>query len=292
MMGTMQIPASSLKYLTVAMALCGLLAMGGCRSAKTSAVKAIGSTSILPFAEMLSEEFNPLDPNCQIEVLGGGSTAGLQAVADHMAEIGMCSRALTPDETTLYAPIVIAWDGLAVVVHPGNPLSELSLEQISDIFSGKVTDWSQVGGQAGPVRIITREEGSGTREAFQKLVMHDKRISRKAVTQESNGAVKELVTNDPGTIGYMSLGLVSGLKTLKVATKDKKSGQVQAVEATSANIVNESYPLRRPFLFVTARGHALSPAARAFVDFVLSPRSQAMLETEGLVKISETRKAD
>lgn len=279
--------------ITLILLLCGVAATAGCRSTRRGAVSAIGSTSIQPFAEMLAEEYNTLDPNYYVEVQGGGSTAGLQAVANHIAEIGMCSRALTPEETEIYDPIVIAWDGLAVVVHPDNPIRELSLEQIRQVFDGSITDWSQLpGGGQGPIRVITREEGSGTREAFQKLVMHDRRIGRKAVTQESNGAVKELVWNDPGTIGYMSLGLIDKLKALSIVVPAKDANAPpQVVRATTENIIGERYPLRRPFLFVTTKGAALTPGARLFIDFVRSPKSQSMLQAEGLVAIREAGKA-
>jgi len=283
------------KQIAMVLMLCGLAAVAaGCRSTRHGAVSAIGSTSIQPFAEMLAEEFNTLDPNYYIEVQGGGSTAGLQAVANHIAEIGMCSRALTAEETESYDPIVIAWDGLAVVVHPDNPINELSLEQIRQIFSGHLTDWSQLpGGKGGLIHVITREEGSGTREAFQKLVMHDQLIGRKAVTQESNGAVKELVWNDPGTIGYMSLGLIDKLKAISIVVKDKDPNAPPAIiHATSENITSQRYPLRRPFLFVTTKGAAMTPGAKLFVDFVLSPKGQSKLQKQGLVPIREARKAD
>ena len=252
---------------------------GGCRRPKGNAV--VGSTSIQPFAEMLSQEFNKRHPDMTIEVQGGGSTAGLQAVSNNMAEIGMCSRGLKKDEEAQYKPIQIAIDGLAVVIHPGNKIDNLSIQQIKNIFSGKIVNWRELGGSDRPIHVITREEGSGTREAFQKLVMGKDRISRKAVTQESNGAVKELVRADQAAIGFMSLGLVGAeLKSLKV----------DGVPATHDMVRAHKYPLIRPFLFVAKSEAAISPPAQAFIDFVLSPAGQGMLEKEGLIgapKINE-----
>lgn len=236
------------------------------------AVNVIGSTSVQPFAEMLAEEFGKTQADVQVEVQGGGSTAGIQAVNTGIAEIGMCSRGLKPEEKGLTA-IPIARDGIAVVVNLSNPVSGLSLRQIRDLFAGRIGNWKDVGGKDQPVRLITREEGSGTREAFTHLVMGKVRIAATALTQESNGAVKELVKGDRSAIGYMSLGLVG--KELKVLAVD-------GVAPSVAEVVAGTYPLVRPFLFVV-KGTP-GEAAQRFVDFVLSPAGQALLEKEGLVR--------
>ncbi|HUU21063.1 MAG TPA: phosphate ABC transporter substrate-binding protein [Phycisphaerae bacterium] len=254
-------------------------------------VNVVGSTSIQPFAEMLSEEYRHRRPGAKVEVQGGGSTAGLQACAEGIADIGTCSRGLKEDEARRFRGITIALDGLAVVVHRSNPVSGLSGAQIRDIFSGAISNWSEVGGNDQPIRLITREEGSGTREAFVKLVMQAKgpaggvsappangqkepaRISRRALTQESNGAVKELVRHDPAAIGYMSLGLVGG--DLNILTVD-------GVHPSTGAVAAGRYPLVRPFLFVV-KGQP-GAEAQAFIDFVLSPSGQQVLEKEGLVR--------
>jgi phosphate transport system substrate-binding protein len=236
------------------------------------AIDAVGSTSIQPFAEMLAQEFNSQHPDSPVEVQGGGSTAGLMAVGNGIAEIGMCSRMLTTEEAGRFTAVTIARDGLAVVVHPSNPVVSLSLAQVKLLFDGQVTNWRDVGGLDRPVRIISREEGSGTREAFTKMVMSKARISRKALTQESNGSVKELVKHDPCAIGYMSLGLVGD---------ELKALRIDGVPAVEAEVQSGRYPLVRPFLFVT-RGPPV-PGAQQFIDFVLSPRGQRMLAKEGLV---------
>ena len=238
------------------------------------AVSVVGSTSIQPFAEMLAQEYNRKHPEENVEVQGGGSTAGLQAVIEGIADIGTCSRSLKQEETG-FTPIVIARDGLAVVVHPSNPVDGLTKEQVRQIFSGDISSWKQVSGQNREIRLISREEGSGTREAFCKLVMEKARISRKAMTQESNGSVKELVKHDPVAIGYMSLGLVGGeLKALKV----------DGVQALPEEVRSGKYPLVRPFLFVV-RGTP-KPQAQKFIDYVLSPEGQSILKKEGLVGAS------
>jgi len=246
------------------------LIIGGGRG---DVVNAVGSTSVQPFAEMLAQAYEDSHPDLYVDVQGGGSTAGLQAAANGLAQIGMCSRELTPDETKEFQDIVIARDGLAIVVHPSNPIEGLSLDQIRRIFAGEIRNWTEVGGPDRPVRPITREEGSGTREAFVKKVMGKVRIAREALTQESNGSVKELVRSDPAAIGYMSLGLVGG---------ELRAVDVDGAAPTSANVLAGKYPLVRPFLFVT-KGKP-SEKAQAFIDFVLSPEGQKMLENEGLVR--------
>ena len=239
---------------------------------RQEAVDVVGSTSIQPFAEMLAQEFSRRHPDTPVEVQGGGSTAGVLAVGNGIADIGMCSRALKKDEAEVFTTVTIARDGLAIVVHPSNAVDGLSLAQVKSVFEGRVTDWKEVGGADRPIRIISREEGSGTREAFMKMVMGNARVSRRALTQESNGAVKELVKHDPCAVGYMSLGLVGGeLKALRVG----------GVAATAEDVRDGKYPLVRPFLFVT-KGPP-SERAKAFIDYVLSPGAQQMLETEGLV---------
>ena len=250
-----------------------LMTCAGCDRASRHSVGLLGSTSLQPFAEVLAEYYAKKNPGQFVEVQGGGSTAGLQAAANRLVDIGMCSRALTAEETNQFKPILIARDGLAIVVNAENPVVGLSLGQLRALFAGRTTNWNEVGGKDGPVRPITREEGSDTRESFVRLVMGDEHMSRRAMTQESNGAVKELVRGDPATIGYMSLGLVGN---------ELKALRVDNAQPTVKNVLNGSYNLVRPLLFVTMGAPA--PAAQRFVDFVLSPEGQGLLETEGLVR--------
>jgi phosphate transport system substrate-binding protein len=246
----------------------------GCARTSGRSVSLLGSTSIQPFAEMLAERYAKDHPGEFVEVQGGGSTAGLQATQSGLANIGMCSRSLTVKESLLFTSILIARDGLALVVNPENPVANLSIAQLRALFAGRITNWNEVGGRDGPIRPITREEGSGTRESFVRLVMGGERIAGRALTQESNGAVKELVKGDPATIGYMSLGLVG--KELKILA-------VEGVHPTGENVLAGRYNLVRPLLFVT-KG-TVNPAAQKFLDFVLSPVGQSLLATEGLVRI-------
>jgi phosphate transport system substrate-binding protein len=264
-------PGYALAKLVMAFGLSAILF--GCPKPSGPQVSLLGSTSIQPIAELLAQRYAQTRPGCVVAVQGGGSTAGLQAAERRLADIGMCSRPLTDAEAPVFTSILIARDGLAIVVNRENVVSQLSNEHLRAIFAGRVTNWKEVGGKDGPIWPITREEGSGTRETFVRLVMGDERISRRALTQESNSAVKGLVRWDPAAIGYMSLGLV-GLEVKAVA--------VEGVPPTSENVLAGRYHLVRPLLFVT-KG-ASTVAAQAFVDFVLSPEGQDLLATEGLVR--------
>jgi phosphate transport system substrate-binding protein len=232
-----------------------------------------GSTSVEPFAEVLAEEYMAHHGQGKIYVQGGGSSAGIQAVRTEAAQVGMASRALMPDEGDL-VPVPIAYDAIAVIVHPSNPLSNLSQGQIKKIFSGQVTNWSEVGGRHHPITLVTREEGSGTREAFQHLLMGEAEISLGALVQDSNGAIRQVVGDDPNGIGYISLGLVN---------ERVKAIKIDGVEANVENIKKHRYKIVRPFLFVFKT--APKGIARSFLDYILSPAGQKLLVQEGLVSV-------
>lgn len=234
-----------------------------------------GSTSVQPYAEILAEEYMIVHSASEIDIQGGGSSAGITAAKSGIADLGMSSRHLNDEEKSLWN-IEIAKDGLGVIVHPSNSIENLTLDQIQRIYSGEIKNWSEIGGNDAKIHIITREEGSGTRGAFAELVMEETEITPKAIVQDSNGAVKQLVKDDENAIGYISLGLVD---------KDVKALHLEGVAASQENILNGSYTLSRPFLFVSLS----SPTGQAkeFVDFILSPEGQKMLSDEGLIPTAE-----
>jgi phosphate transport system substrate-binding protein len=244
----------------------------GCQRSK-SGITVAGSTSVEPFAELLAEEYMRPHPASHIYVQGGGSSSGIMAARTRAANIGMASRFLLPNEQDIY-PVTIAKDAIAIIVHPTNPVSDLSLLQISAIFSGKFRNWREVRGNSHPMVLVTREEGSGTREAFQKFVMKKEEISLEALVQDSNGAIRQVVSSDPNAIGYISFGLVNDkVKALKIS----------GVAPDPVNIENGTYILVRPFLFVF-NGNP-EGEAKAFLEFVLSPEAQKLLQREGLVSV-------
>ncbi len=245
--------------------------LAGC--ARTEAgITVAGSTSVQPFAEMLAEEYMREHPQAVINVQGGGSSAGIQAALTGAAAIGMSSRELKPEEVAELKPLVIALDAIAIVVHPSNAVSDLSLEQVRQIFAGEVRSWREVGGAERPLTIVTREEGSGTRGAFQELVMGKTDISPRAIVQDSNGAVRQVVADDPNAVGYISLGLVN---------EQVKPVSTGGVKPSNDQVRLGNYTLVRPFLFVV-KGEPQGEA-KAFIDYTLSAEGQRLLAAEGLV---------
>jgi len=244
--------------------------LSGCGS-QDLAVIVVGSTSVQPYAEMLSEEYALLYPEIVVDVQGGGSSAGITAVMAGTADIGMSSRALHGNELELWN-VVIAKDGLAVIVHPDNPLENLTMEQVRAIYAATVSDWGELGGREAEIHVIAREEGSGTRDAFENLVMADAEITPRAIVQSSNGSVRQLVSSDRHAIGFISMGL---------ADPTVKAVQLDGVAATWANVLHNTYTLYRPFLFVT-NGEPTGPA-KHFIDYTLSAEGQQVLMHEGLI---------
>lgn len=245
--------------------------LAGC-SRGGAGITVAGSTSVQPFAEMLAEEYSREHPGTAVNVQGGGSSAGIQAALTGAAAIGMSSRELKPKEEEKLEPIVIALDAIAVIVHPSNQLAELSIEQTRAIFVGQARSWRQFGGSDHEITVVSREEGSGTRGSFQELVMGEEDVYPGAIVQDSNGAVRQVVSDDPNAIGYISLGLVD---------EQVKPIRVEGVAASVDSARSGEYELVRPFLYVLTGEPG--PEAKAFIDYTLSPEGQDLLAGEGLV---------
>jgi len=248
---------------------------GGCgknADERQARIRIVGSTSVFPFAEMLAEAYQKVRPEIEVDVQAGGSTVGIVSVRDGICDIGTSSRHLRKGETEGVTIIEIARDGIAVIVHPSNKLASLTKAQIRDIYSHKITNWKELGGDDTSIAFITREEGSGTRGAFEEIVMGDTKISPSGLVQDSNGSVREAVATSPHAIGYISLALVND-KVRAVA--------VDRVAATAENLAKGDYPVVRPFLFVV-KGKPQGEV-KNFIDFVLGPDGQAVLKKEGLL---------
>jgi len=183
----------------------------------------------------------------------------------------MSSRNLAGTETSLWS-VEIARDGLAIVVNPKNPVNSLSIEQVRDIYSGKTGNWNLLGGKKSEIDVVTREDGSGTRSSFESLVMGKTEINPRAMVQDSNGAVRQLVADDPAAIGFISLGLVD---------KNVKAVELNGIMPTRENVINGSYNLTRPFLFLSLKEP--TGVAKDFIDFTLSDQGKQILNDQGLV---------
>ncbi|ATW23869.1 phosphate ABC transporter substrate-binding protein [Candidatus Formimonas warabiya] len=234
-------------------------------------IQLAGSTSVQPLAEELANVFMEKNPGVKIDVQGGGSGAGIKAAAEGVANIGMSSRELKEDEGGLgLVPTVIAKDGIAVIVNSANKVEGLTKDQIKGIFTGEITNWEAVGGDSAPIVVINREEGSGTRDAFQELVLGaDAKFTDSAAIQNSTGAVRTAVSSDANAVGFISLGsLDDSVKAVKV----------DGVEASEENVIATTYTISRPFLFLT-KGEP-TDLAKAFTDWVLSAEGQEVVGEE------------
>jgi phosphate transport system substrate-binding protein len=238
---------------------------------KKHSVTVAGSTSVMPFTEKLAEHFMVDHPDFTVDVQGGGSTAGIQACLNNTVNIGMSSRQLKDEEEVLNH-IIVCYDGISLVINPINPINELSIEDVRAIFSGKITNWNELGWIDRKIDAVTREEGSGTRGSFEELVMKGNEIDDGIMVQDSNGSVKEVVATDPYAIGYISLGLVDS----KV-----KALTIDGVGPTIETIKLGKYKIVRPFLYVT--NGELDESGKEFVNFVLSEAGQNVLRKEGLI---------
>ena len=215
------------------------------------------------------------NPGIVINVQGGGSTAGIQATFNKTCQIGTSSRNLKLSEKGLRV-YLLAVDGIAVIVHKDNPVDDLSLEQIKGIFSGSIKDWSELGEIQGDIIPVTREEGSGTRGAFEDMVMGESMISDACLVQDSNGAVREIIATTLQGIGYISVGLVD---------EREKALAIDGIEPTMVNLITCKYQFTRPFLILIME----EPAGdiKKFIDYALSDRGQEILKSEGLISGSE-----
>lgn len=235
-------------------------------------IQIAGSTSVQPLSEELAKAFMAKNPKVKINVAGGGSGAGIKAAQEGTADIGASSRDLKTEEKTV-KEFVIALDGIAIVVHKDSKIADLKKEDIKKIFLGEVTDWSKLGGAKGPIRVVTREEGSGTRGAFEELVLgkdaagKELKIFDKANVQNSTGAVRTAVAKDPNAIGFVSLGSLN---------EEVKAIKVDGVEATVANVKSKTYKVSRPFVYMTKADP--SGIVKAYIDFVLSSEGQEVVK--------------
>lgn len=259
----------------IAMALlAGVMALAGwgC-GAKKERISVAGSTSVQPIAETLAEEYMKDHPQASINVQGGGSSAGIKAAKDGTAQIGSSSRELKKEEQTGLTAVEIALDGIAIVVHPGNPVADLSLEQVRQIYAGELTNWAQVGGTNAAIVLVNREEGSGTRSAFTEIVMGKTPLEAKSIIQGSTGAVRQSVAQNQNAIGYISLAAVEA---------SVKPVRINQVPCNVETIKQKKYPVIRPFLFVYKKPEAAG--VKDFLDYVLN-EGQSVVAKNGLIPV-------
>ena len=233
-----------------------------------------GSTSMEKVINSLGESFMAMNKDVKFTYNPTGSGSGIQAVSEGRCDIGLSSRALKDDEKASgLVETVVALDGIAIVVNPENPVSDLDIDTIAKIYTGEITTWKNVGGNDAEIVLIGREAGSGTRDGFESITdTKDACQYRQELT--STGDVINTVSQNPGAIGYASLSAVG--ESVKALT-------VGGVEATEATVKDGSYVVQRPFVLVTKEGTKLSPAAQAFFDYALSADAASIIAAAGAV---------
>ena len=233
-----------------------------------------GSTSMEKVINSLGESFMAMNKDVKFTYNPTGSGSGIQAVSEGRCDIGLSSRALKDDEKASgLVETVLALDGIAIVVNPENPISDLDIDTIAKIYTGEITNWKDVGGNDAEIVLIGREAGSGTRDGFESITdTKDACQYRQELT--STGDVINTVSQNPDAIGYASLSAVGD--SVKALT-------VGGVEATEATVKDGSYVVQRPFVLVTKEGTKLSPAAQAFFDYALSADAASIIAAAGAV---------
>ena len=248
-------------------------------AALSGAVSLNGSTSMEKVVGVLGEQFMADNSGVSVTYDATGSGAGIEAASNGSADIGLASRALKDEEAASgLVGTTVALDGIAVIVNANSKVADLTVEQIAQIFTGEITDWSQVGGEAGTISCIGREAGSGTRDGFESITK-TKDACKMDQELTSTGAVIEAVAGNPNAIGYASLSAVEGKDTIKAVT-------VGGVECSETTVLDGSYAIQRPFVLVTKEGAALSAQAQAFFDFATSSAASDLIRSAGAVPVA------
>ena len=246
----------------------------------SGSVSTNGSTSMEKVIGALSEQFMADNSGVSVTYDPTGSGAGIEAASNGSADIGLASRALKDEEKAGgLTETVVALDGIAVIVNAGSKVEDLSVEQIARIFTGEITDWSEVGGEAGKISCIGREAGSGTRDGFESIT-GTKDACKLDQELTSTGGVIEAVAGNANAIGYASLSAVEGKDTVKAVT-------VGGVACTEETVLDGSYAIQRPFVLVTKTDASLSPAAQAFFDYATSTAANDLIKAAGAVPVAK-----
>ena len=241
-----------------------------------------GSTTVFPISQKTAEIYMQKNPNANISVQGGGSSVGIVSIMDGTADIGQSSRPIKDSEIEKavsrgVTPTVhvVAMDGIAVIVNPSNSISDITVSQIKDIYTGKISNWSEAGGSGGKIVVVSRDSSSGTYEAFSAKALDGARTRPDSLLQASNQAVAQTVATTPGAIGYIGLGYI---------TDRVKALKVNGVICNKQNVLTEKYPISRP-LFMYTNGKPTG-VVKDYLDFVLGKEGQQIVEGLGFVGLN------
>lgn len=253
------------------------------------AQKVKGSDTCLPLVQKEAESYMKGDSKRSVTVVGGGSGVGISALIEGSTDIAMSSRKIKFDEKKKIneagktsKEVIIAYDALAVIINPNNPVKNLTREQLSDIFTGKISNWKEVGGKDMPIVTYSRETSSGTYEFFKESVLKNKNYKNGIMSMPATGAVVQSVSQTPGAIGYVGLAyLNSKVKAVAVSYDGGKN----YVEPTKANALNKTYPIVRPlFLYYTLDKKNV---AEPFLNYILSGEGQKIVSGIGYIELTK-----
>lgn len=268
------------RYLLILTALLALLTLPA--FAKSTKLSCSGSTTVLPIAQAAAEAFMDANDDADISIRGGGSGVGIAALINGTVQIACSSRPMKAKELTQAkskgvnpTPYAIALDGIAIVVNSANPVKNLTLAQIKDIYTGKIKNWSEVGGNKAPIVVISRDVASGTFEVFNEKALGGAKVVSSAQLLASNNAIASTVGDTPGAIGYIGLGY---------ATASVKTLSVNGTPPSAATVKNGSYALSRK-LFMYTNGKA-SGLVNRFIAFIQSASGQKIVQEQGFVTLN------
>ena len=254
---------------------------GGASTFAAESIIVNGSTTVLPVGQATAEAYMKKNPSVNISISGGGSGNGIKALIDKTTQVAMSSREMKKEEIGLAKsrgvnPVEhkVAIDALTPVVHPSNPVANLSIEQLSLIYQGKIRNWKEVGGTDLQIVVISRDTSSGTYESWQEKILHKEKVTPRAQLQASSGAVVQAVSKNRFAIGYVGIGYVN--KSVKALT-------VNGVVANEKNALNGTYPIARP-LYMYTDGEP-GGAVAGYVNFVKGPEGQKIVKREGFVPL-------
>ena len=243
---------------------------------ETTTISISGSTSVGPLMEKIQEKYEEANSNITLEIQQNGSGAGIKDVTSGISEIGMSSRELKDEEKSAVQGTTVAYDGIALLVNPENSVKNISLEDVKKIYTGEITNWKEVGGDDAQIVVVSREEGSGTRDAFQEIVGYEsEELLKDATISDGSGAVKTTVAGNKNAIGFASFEYIDSTVSAL---------NINDVEPTADNVKAGNYKLSRPFILVT-KEDALSENGQKLIEFVLSAEGQQIVEENKLITL-------
>lgn len=246
------------------------------RNDSSKRVSISGSTSVGPLAEKIADKYMNIN-DVKVEINQIGSSAGITNALNGVSEIGMSSRDLKEEEKESgLIETIIAYDGIVIVTHPTNKVKNLTMDQVKQIFTGEVSNWKELGGEDMEIVVVSREDGSGSRDAFQEIVGYTSgELVRSALIASGNGNIKTTVATNKHAVGFISFEYIdSSITTVNI----------NGVEATAENVLQQKYSLSRPFLFVHKEDN-LTDAGQQFIDYILSSEGQAIVAETGAIPI-------